>query len=319
MTARLSDLTPTNYLAEKARFLNDPTFNPQFTYLKTFDQEALIEHGLPQAEYLTLAQKIVDETFGRFTKEQLQAERGALLDQETVSRAVKEFLAAHQLEERFSIVWSADFVSRAAVNGSEVRLRLPCAIHEEDLEGLLFHELGTHVLRRINYEQQPWYKKKSQFGFGPYLKTEEGLAALHALHHRPLPLVHRPAINYLAVEKAQHGSFLEVWQFVKQYVVDDESAFTITFKKKRGLADTSQPGGFTKDLVYFEGLVDITRFLTTHNFPVKELYFGKLAYQDIPKAVELNPGFQPLLPTFYTRDPAAYQEHIHTVARTNFI
>lgn len=315
----LTDLTPANYQAEKERFLANPTFNPQFAYSKSFAQEELLEHGLPSNEYLLLAQEILDTVFQRFTPVQLQAERGKLLDQETVSQAIKDFLIAQRLEKRFSIVWSAEFVSRASVTPTEVRLRLPSAIYEEDLEGLLYHELGTHVLRRINYEQQPWYKQKNKYGLAPHLKTEEGLATLHAIHHRTNLLAHRPALNYLAVQKAQAGSFLEVWQFIKQYVENNEAAFAMTFKKKRGVADTSQPGGFTKDLVYFEGFVDVTRFLIKNNFPIKELYFGKIAWQDIDKAVELNPTFQPLLPSFYTRGPQAYEQRVQAVAQANFI
>jgi hypothetical protein len=315
----LTDLIPANYQSEKKRFLADPSFNPQFIYTQLFTEEELLTNGLPSTEYLTLAQQILDATYEHFTPKQLQTERGNILDQETVSKAIKDFLTAHGLQDRFSIVWSADFISRTTVTPTEVRLRLPSAIYEDDLRGLLYHELGTHVLRRINYEQQPWYKKRKQFGFGPFIRTEEGLASLNALHAQTNLLAFRPALNYLAVQKAQTSSFLEVWQFVKQYTENNESAFAITFKKKRGVADTSQPGGFTKDLVYFEGLIEVTRFLVKNNFPVKKLYFGKLAWQDVSLAIELNPNFQPLLPKFYTDDPGAYEQRIQAVAQANFI
>jgi hypothetical protein len=243
-----------------------------------------------------------------------------LLTQETVTQAIETFLKEHALDHRFSIVWSSDFMSRAAVSDDNtVKLRLPCAVREEDLDGLIYHEIGTHALRRINYEQQPWYKRKKYYGFAPYLKTEEGLATLHALFPKKEIYAYRAAIYYLAAYIAQEGSFLDVWRFVKQYLDDPEVAFTIAAKKKRGLMDTSKAGGYSKDYVYFEGFAETTRFLIEKDFPLKELYFGKMSWQDVDRARELNPDFQPILPNFYTTDPAAYKERVLEIARANFL
>src|SRR3972149_6612467 len=198
----VDDLNPTNYQEEKQRFLNNPTFNPQFHYKREFSQEELSRHGFPADGYQQLAQRIIDATFQQFTPHELQAQRGRLLTQDKVTAAIQQFLQAHRLETRFPIVW----------------------------------------------------------------------------------------------------------QFLLQYYAEDqETAFTIAVKKKRGLTDTSHPGGFTKDLVYFEGFVDITRFMIANHFPIKELYFGKLSWRDVDRAKELNPEFKPLLPIFYTRDPRAYE------------
>jgi hypothetical protein len=46
---------------------------------------------------------------------------------------------------------------------------------------------------------------------------------------------------------------------------------------------------------------------------------GKLAWQDIDKAIALNSNFKPLLPNFYTQDPVAYQRRVQEIAQTNFI
>ena len=317
----VDDLNPTNYQEEKQRFLNNPTFNPQFHYKREFSQEELSRHGFPADGYQQLAQRIIDATFQQFTPHELQAQRGRLLTQDKVTAAIQQFLQAHSLENRFPIVWSDKFVSRASIDAhNTIRLRLPCSVYEEDLSGLIYHEIGTHVLRRVNYEQQPWYKKKHQFGFSPHLKTEDGMAVLHSLFPKTEVFAYRPAIYHLATYKAQEGSFLDVWQFLLQYYAEDqETAFTIAVKKKRGLTDTSQPGGFTKDLVYFEGFVDITRFMIANHFPLKALYLGKLSWRDVDRAQKLNPDYEPLLPIFYTRDPAAYERRVREIAKTNFL
>ncbi|MFH2118701.1 MAG: tyrosine/phenylalanine carboxypeptidase domain-containing protein, partial [Candidatus Paceibacterota bacterium] len=307
------------YQEEKDRFLADPTFNPQFNYSKKFSNEELVSKGLPSADYLKLAQQVLQTSLTKFTPEEFEQRRGPVLNQATVTKAIEDFIAAHHLENKISLVWSADFISRASVTDENlVKLRLPCLVREQDLMGLIYHELGTHVLRRLNYYQQPWYKKKRKFGFAPYLTTEEGLASIHSLFPQSDPIAYLAAINYLTVQQAQSSSFLEVWHFVRQFVLDEERAFAMTFKKKRGLTDTSQPGGFTKDLVYFQGLAKMTRFLINNDFPIRELYFGKLSWKDIGRVVELNPNFEPLLPTFYTQNPAEYERRVRLIGETNF-
>jgi hypothetical protein len=288
--------------------------------VRSFTSEELTKYGLPSINYSSLAQQIIDATLHELTQEEIQTERGQLLTQEKVTKAIYDFLAAHHLENDFSLLWSADFVSRASLTDDNViKLRLPCAVYEEDLTGLLYHEIGTHALRRINYQQQPWYLQKRKFGFAPYLKTEEGLAVLHGILPKKNRYVYLTAINYLADQLARSSSFLEVWHFVRRYITDQELAFSMTFKKKRGLTDTNRPGGFSKDFVYFEGLVEVTRFLIKNQFPIKELYFGKISWQDIKRAVELSPDFEPVLPIFYTQNPQEYQRQVHLIAETNFL
>lgn len=318
----ITDLHPVNYQEEKQRFLADPTFDPQFRYVRRFSTDELTSYGFPTDEYLTLAQKILDAIVAHVSPAEIQQLRGEVLNPDTVTTAFENFLTAHGLEGQFQIVWSTEFVSRAAVRTDRtIKLRLPNSIREHDLEGLIYHELGTHVLRQVNYQQQPWYRRKKRHGFSPYLKTEEGLGAIHAA----LPKTGfsdqtlKNVVNYLAIQKAQEGSFLDVWQFVSQYFTDPDTAFTISFKQKRGLPDTSRPGGFTKDLVYFEGFADTSRFLVRHDFPIEQLYFGKLAWQDIDRAVQLNPDFKPLLPSFYTQDPAYYRQRVTDIAKLNFL
>lgn len=317
--ALISDLTPLNYQIEKERFLADPTFNPQFQYIRSFTEEELVSKGFPSEPYLSLAEKVVEATFSQYTPAQIQAKRGTPLSQETVSRALRDFLQKHGILERYSIIWSPDFVSRAMVTPTEIRLRLPSSVFENDLAGLIYHEIGTHALRRINNEQQPWSKKRKLFDLRSHIRTEEGLAVIHTLLGSQIHSAYYSALQYLATRIAQSSSFLEVWQFVKQYIENDEFAFAMAFRKKRGLTDSSQPGGFTKDLVYWEGFVDTTQFLLAQNFPIRELYFGKIAFQDLEKAVALNPDFEPLLPHFYTDNPAEYADRVREIAAKNFL
>ena len=315
----LQDITPINLLAEKQKFLAEPTSNPQFIYKNPIDEKKLTQYGVPQKKYLDLATAILEKTYFGRNEQDLYMTKGKKLSQEEVDRKIRSFLEMHRLEDRFNLVWSSSFVSRTTISSDTIKLRLPAEFRQEDLLGMLYHEIGTHAIRRINYEQQPWFKKKKKFGFSSYLKTEEGIASLHSLIPHSYKSAFVSAIRYIAADTANKGSFAETWAALEPYVEDLDRRWTIVFRQKRGITDTSQPGGYTKDLVYFEGLVEVWRWLSSQNFALADLYYGKLALEDVPKAVSMNPEFDPLLPSFYTHDFTNYRKQMLEIGEYNLL
>jgi hypothetical protein len=49
------------------------------------------------------------------------------------------------------------------------------------MAGVLNHEIGTHLVRRLNDNKQIWYNQRSRYGLQPYLATEEGLASINSV------------------------------------------------------------------------------------------------------------------------------------------
>lgn len=313
----LSSLIPINLNEEKAKFFADQTYNPQFIYSEPVDQKKLIIPGIPKKEYLELAQNTLKKTYKNTTETELFLIEGPTISQKEVAKKIKTFLQMHQLEHRFKISWSSSYVSRATITADLIKLRLPIDFRKEGLLGMLYHEIGTHALRGLNYERQPWFKKKKKYGFSDYLKTEEGLASLHAIIPHTNKSAFISAIRYAAVEKAQTSSFVETWEYLKQYIDDLERRWMVTLRQKRGLEDTSKPGGYTKDLVYFEGMVDVYKWLKRNNFDITGLYYGKIAAEDVVKAVEINPEFDPALPSFFTINPEKYAQEIKKIGEAN--
>ncbi len=314
----LGKLIPTNLLSEKERFLANPSYNPQFVYADDFSNQDLTTYGLPTPELVQLAEKIVKQAYFGRNEQDLWMMEGSELTQAQVDAKVHSYLSMHQIADRFSVVWSSTFITRAAITTDTVKLRLPCFFRKEGLLSMMYHEIGTHALRRINYEQQPWYKQKKKFGFSEYLPTEEGLAALHSLLPREFNSAFNSALRYLAVAWAQQGSFAEVWRELAPFVQDPERRWDIVFRQKRGMTDTSQPGGFTKDLCYFQGMIQVWRWLADRQFDPTSLYIGKCALADVDKAVSYNPDFLPLLPSFYTLDPKKYQRLLQKIGVANY-
>lgn len=315
----VNNLTPTNLLEEKEKFFADSSYNPQFQYKEPIKKNDLTKYGFPENRTLDLAKEIIDKAYYQRSETQLRELRGKSVDQQEVKTKIKQFLKMHSLEERYELIWSKSFVARVTITNQAMKLRLPAEFRELGLLGMLYHEIGTHALRRINYEQQPWFRKKKKYGFKSYLATEEGLAAIHGLIPYKLKLAHSPALNYLAVEYARQHSFAEVFEFLTPYIDDLNRRFIFAFRKKRGLTDTSKPGGFTKDLTYFEGFIEVWQYLKEHDFNPTKLYFGKMAWQDVEKAIQLNPHFQPELPSFYKINPEAYEEELNKIGLTNFL
>lgn len=313
----LKSLIPLNLNEEQEKFFADNSYNPQFEYSQPIDQEKLLEYGHPSEKYLKCAQKILKKTyFGRNEKD-LYMMKGPIVTQKHVENTISTFLKMHRLEDRFSVIWSSSFVVRTSITPDKIKLRLPVDFRKEDLLGMLYHEVGTHALRRINYEQQPFFKKKKKYGFSNYLKTEEGLATLHALIPHSFKSAFIPAIRYLAVSEAQKGSFVDVWNALKPYVQDDKRRWRIAYRQKRGLQDTSKPGGYSKDLVYFEGFIDMYEWLSQNSYDLTGLYYGKIAASDVAKAKELNPTFTPKLPSFFSLSHKKYAEEIKKIGEFN--
>lgn len=313
----LSKLIPTNVLEEKQHFFDDQHYNPQFVYEEPVTLQKLQEYGVPRQPYLQLAERIVKEAYFGRNEQDLWMMEGSEISQADVEKKIRAFLAMHGLEKRFQLIWSSTFITRAAITTDTIKLRLPCTFRKEGLISVIYHEIGTHALRRINYEQQPWYKKKKTFGFGEYLYTEEGLASLHSLLPRSFKSAFNSALRYLCVAWAQEHSFSELWQLLTPYVQDPNRRWDIVIRQKRGMSDTSQPGGFTKDLCYFQGMVDVWRWLSEREFDVTPLYYGKLALEDVERAQELNPEFEPQLPSFFTLSHHKYAKQLQQIGEIN--
>ncbi|MBU0978790.1 MAG: tyrosine/phenylalanine carboxypeptidase domain-containing protein [Patescibacteria group bacterium] len=315
----IQQVTPINLLEEKAKFLADPKKSPQFVYHQPITSEILNRYGLPRPTFVELAQQIIDEAYFHRNEKDLEMSEGKIVDQTEIESKVVTFLKLHDLDQRFNITWSSSFVARTSITQDTIKLRMPSDFRQEGLMGMLYHEIGTHALRRINYEQQPWYKQKKKYKFTNYLRTEEGLANIHALLPKTFRSLYISALRYLVVSWAMTKSFAELWQLVAHYVTDQDKRWNLIFRQKRGLADTGQLGGFTKDMVYFEGVIQVWHWLIKNEFDVPGLYLGKLALEDVTQARQLNPNFQPILPIFYKQSVENYQTQVYEIGQFNHL
>ncbi len=149
-----------------------------------------------------------------------------------------------------------------------------------DVKRLKVHEIGTHYMR--NYNGRFHNLKILETGTANYIETEEGLAAymeyIKGVSSKAQMYIY--AGRVIASHYALSKSFYDVFHILKKYNFKDSDAFSITYRAKRNLCDTSKPGGFTKDYVYYSGFYKIKHYVN-EGYDLKKLFIGKIKIEDL--------------------------------------
>jgi len=168
---------------------------------------------------------------------------------------------------------------------------------ENRIKRLKVHEIGTHALRAMNGYNQDYLLFASTNVSG-YLPTEEGLAILNEEKAGLIqyPILKDYAGRVIAVAHGLETSFRKTFKELVGYFNKDK-AFELTTRIKRGLGDTSRPGGFIKDHVYLEGKLLLGEFVKNGG-DLTPLYAGKIGLQHIDlvkKRIIKPPKYLPIL------------------------
>ena len=319
-TLLLKNLRPTNLHEERNRAENDPSYNPVFTYSELgFDPEELLDRlqyieadDSPMGQLLTkkkldvmrkieLLQARGDNDlftersmalFGAPSSHHVKEARlhlrdwrkgkeedGEMLKVDKVAEIFEKVLKEYGLRE-WRIVIKTQAVVDCTIGRKSLILRDGAEFGRARIEGLIAHEIETHVLTAENGSKQPY--ELFARGCAGYLVTQEGLAVFN--EERVLPEGHEkrfwPALGTLAVRYGLSHSFSELRTYIRRLGFDDARALRTCLTAKRGLRDTGKSGAFTKGLVYFRGRKLIAEFLDGGG-DIKELYKGKIALEDI--------------------------------------
>ncbi|XP_030437662.1 uncharacterized protein KIAA0895-like homolog isoform X2 [Gopherus evgoodei] len=185
------------------------------------------------------------------------------------------------------------------------------------LEGMLRHEIGTHYIRGVNNARQPWHSMegRKRYGLKPANPTEEGLASLHSVLFRKQPFLWRAALLYYTVHQATHMSFSALFQHLEQYVQDALVRWEYCVRAKRGQTDTSQPGCFSKDQVYLDGILRILRHRQTIDFRLLAA-LGKVSYEDVNQLKKFGVLEKARIPHFM-QDMERYRQQLDHIIATN--
>lgn len=76
-------------------------------------------------------------------------------------------------------------------------------------------------------------------------------------------------------------SFVEMYNDLIPLIDNPKRRWKFVLRIKRGMTDTSLPGGLYKDQVYLEGAVNILR--ERHSIDFRSLYAGKISLDDLKR------------------------------------
>lgn len=311
-TRLLADLTPTNLLAEKAKFLANPTQNPVFTYRREFSSAELTSYGMPQEKFFQHAQRMLAE-------HPLQPEPEPFVTEQDIRDQIQDLFQTLGLPP-LVLRFDPGFIAEASFGSGELRFRLPIHLVQSTLTAKLNHEIQSHYLRVFNHHAHHWPPNQENRDFR---LTEEGLANLHSHLATKTPVLEKSYLTYIATYLAQQTDFCSIFTTLRELGVPTNRAWALTAKAKRGTTNTGQPGGFTKDLVYLEGAVMLWQWLQQPTNDPTWLYFGRFALADLPEIAKLYQEHDPTdwpamkLPTFF-QDMAQYRARIKMIGETNY-
>ncbi len=151
--------------------------------------------------------------------------------------------------------------------GSEIK-RFEC-----NVDRLVVHEIESHVLQTENTKNS--HTALAEFTkYGNQNLYGEGLAIYNEITTRKItPSAFEMYYYRIKAVRNLHKSFSEIYELLLENL-NPQRAFIMTYRVKRGMTDTSRPGGFPKDACYLLGYHEIEN-LRAEKYPRKLLYATK--------------------------------------------
>lgn len=320
------DINPVNIEQEKELVLKDPDYDPYFIYPEVefdFDKVQQSLHSIDEDDspmgglinekrnlfidkcemlsargskkFTVFAKKV----YGLPTKDVLDRAVSLFsLESEKEPKTISSRQAAGMLQAEINHYGFLYDVSERLMSSSamvlvarrKIFVRKGFTFSDNFVKRLIIHEIGTHVLRAENGREQPFMI--FFHGFPKYLKTEEGLAVVN--EERFGLLNNENLKNYaaraIAVQMAMTKSFSHIYKYLLGFFPPN-TAFKLALRAKRGIADTSRPGGCPKDYVYIDGYLKVKEYLKNGG-SIKKLYYGKVDIEHL-HLLEDIPGINP--------------------------
>ena len=316
----LFHLRPTNLETEKGKFLENFSYNPQFTYPEIkFDpidlkqrlsnietdesplgtifkekKEELVKkiELIERVDHEEFTEKSV-ALFGRPDDKTIQEAENLLLEAGKFDSKDKEDVSCEEAKNEFEKVfkkyrlnnWKVKIKDEMVTNciaGKNNRLfvRRGSTFSEKSIKDLIVHEIETHILTAEKGKNQPY--EIFNRGLANYLITQEGLATYNVTTQNKEGIKNRykSLALILATDVAMNASFVETFEKILSLGIPIDQALRISLKVKRGLSDTSKKGAFTKDIIYYKGYREVQNFVENGG-KIKDLYVGKLNLNDI--------------------------------------
>lgn len=317
-------MNPVNEASEKKKFFKQADYNPVFKYrkpsscdklfrkiddielaqdpisrllmqkLEKFKRTNAMVQNLGKPEFTFFSKGIFDKPSQELVAKAYEILKlnpegeENIISSKRVLKEMKKVLRSLGLKD-----WKVSYknmTANAAVISSKktVYVKKKAKFSKDFLKRIVVHEIGTHVFRALNGEKQPY--RIFFTGLPNYLGTEEGIAVNIEEMHCCLRTntLRAYAGRVLAVNLSLQKGFRDVFNNLKEHFNDD-FAWRLTLRAKRGLTDTSKPGAYTKDYLYLDGYYKVKKFLEENGEQgLKKLYYGRIDVEQIPLISQLE-------------------------------
>lgn len=219
-----------------------------------------------------------------------EVKEGGIQDSDNIMKAEdfkflaqSEFQYFQEQDKNFSSkVHIRDDVNILMVSQGELFIPSDYKLNAEETKALVQHEIGTHVLTYYNGKQQPL--NLLSIGLTDYDTLQEGLAVLSEFFVGGLTAnrMRTLAGRVVAASARMHGAeFQDIFRLLHEdYGFSTSRSFNITSRIMQG-------GGFTKDISYLKGLLQLKNHLQEGG-EIAPLLTGKFALEHIPIITELR-------------------------------
>lgn len=203
-----------------------------------------------------------------------------LYDADTMAHILRERIGQYGFSWR--VVTSSNMAARVSVEpeSKTVYVNSGKQFSYNDSIRLQVHEIDTHVLRTENGMNRGYLVLSS--GTPNSLIHEEGLAIFNEFKEG----VADSFSNSLYGARFLAGlniskSFFDIFDMLIRLGCDEYLSMYVVSRFKRGLEDTSLPGGFIKDYVYFQGLLELTEAVERDPSIYNKMYYGSISLRDV--------------------------------------
>lgn len=239
-----------------------------------FSQWSRTDYGEPTSETVALALEILST--------EPTPDESPNIDSGTAADVFRQILKGIGLTE-WKVVIVPEMAARVSVKSAEklVRLEAASSFSVATLPRLVAHEICGHALRTYNAGQQS--TGFAALSLGDTTKTEEGLATWVEDYLGVQRLADRQlyALRVVAVDLSARLGIVELTRELQNWIEPDLAVAT-AIRVKRGLRDPNAAGGFTKDHVYLQGLIDVTNFLRDNPAELAPLFSTKWSLDRMP-------------------------------------
>lgn len=225
----------------------------------------------------------------------------ALWDAKKIKRAFEHVLYEDYDIHSFEVVVNsfANFVISTGYNrisiGSKVKRR------EYNVKRLIAHEIESHTLQTHNIKEN--HNLLAEIAsYKEALLYAEGLAVYNEFKSQTMnPETLKLYINRFKAVQMLDKSFREIFNELSRELTEG-IAYVATYRVKRGMMYTENPGGFPRDALYLLGFSKVMEFLE-RKLPIETFYIARNPnFAIMLEEYGLLKPSQVLLPKFYKQN-----------------